>query len=70
MAFHRSTLNRADTVRWSVDFRYSPVGISMTHLWHADMAFVARSRRNPAEAATWRQVQAAWERSEQRIAHT
>ena len=66
LVFHRSTLNYADTVRWSVDFRYSPAGTSMAHLWHAGMAFLARSRRDPAAAATWPQVQAAWERSEQR----
>ena len=66
LVFHRSTLNRADTVRWSVDFRYSPAGTSMAHLWHAGMAFPARSRRDPAAAAAWPQVRAAWERSEQR----
>ena len=70
LVFHRSTLNRADTVRWSVDFRYSPVGTSMDHLWHADMAFVARSRRAPGAAATWGQVQAAWAQSDQRTAKT
>lgn len=66
LVFHRSTLNHADTVRWSVDFRYSPAGTSMAHLWHAGMAFPARSRRDPAAAASWPQVQAAWARSEQR----
>ena len=66
LVFHRSTVNHADTVRWSVDFRYSPAGTPMAHLWHAGMAFPARSRRNPAAAANWPQVQAAWARSEQR----
>ena len=70
LVFHRSTLNRSDMVRWSVDFRYSPVGTSMADLWHADMAFVARSRRAPTTAATWEQVQAAWAHSDQRTTRT
>ena len=66
LVFHRSTVNRAEVVRWSVDFRYSPVGTPMAHLWHADMAFTARSRGNPSQAATWEQVAKAWEHSSQR----
>ena len=66
LVFHRSTVNRADMVRWSIDFRYSPVGTPMAHLWHADMAFTARSRRDPVQAATWEQVETAWQHSRQR----
>ena len=66
LVFHRSTVNRADMVRWSIDFRYSPVGTPMAHLWHADMAFTARSRRDPGQAATWPHVQTAWQHSRQR----
>ena len=66
LVFHRSTVNRADTVRWSIDFRYSPVGTPMGHLWHADMAFTARSRRDPRQAATWEQVATAWQHCRQR----
>ena len=66
LVFHRSTVNRADMVRWSIDFRYSPVGTPMAHLWHADMAFTARSRRHPGQAATWEQVEHAWQHSRQR----
>ena len=67
LVFHRSTVNRADMVRWSIDFRYSPVGTPMGHLWHADMAFTARSRRDPGQAATWEQVEKAWRQSRQRL---
>ena len=66
LVFHRSTVNRADSVRWSIDFRYSPVGTPMAHLWHADMAFTARSRRDPPQAATWEQIEHAWQHSRQR----
>ena len=66
LVFHRSTVNRADVVRWSIDFRYSPVGTPMDHLWHADMAFTARSRRHPERAATWEQVANARQHSSQR----
>ena len=66
LVFHRSTVNRGEVVRWSVDFRYSPVGTPMAHLWHADMAFTARSRRHPEQAATWEQVATAWQHSRQR----
>ena len=66
LVFHRSTVNRADMVRWSIDFRYSPVGTPMAHLWHADMAFTARSRSDPRQAASWQQVDSAWQHSRQR----
>ena len=66
LVFPRSTVNRADVVRWSIDFRYSPVGTPMDHLWHADMAFTARSRRDPGQASTWEQVASAWQHSSQR----
>ena len=66
LVFHRSTVNRADMVRWSIDFRYSPVGTPMGHLWHADMAFTARSRHHPERTATWKQVGHAWQHSRQR----
>ncbi len=66
LVFHRSTVNCADVVRWSIDFRYSPVGTPMAHLWHADMAFTARSRRDPSQTATWGQVETAWQNSRQR----
>ena len=66
LVFHRSTVNRADVVRWSIDFRYSPVGTPMDHLWHADMAFTARSRGHPERAATWEQVATAWRHCSQR----
>jgi phytanoyl-CoA hydroxylase len=61
--FHRSTVNHASSVRWSVDFRYSAAGTSMGELWHRDMCFLARSRSNPAAVANWGQVAAMWQAS-------
>ena len=67
LVFHRSTVNHADMVRWSIDFRYSPVGTPMAHLWHAEMAFTARCQRHSQSGATWEQIQNAWQYSRQRL---
>jgi phytanoyl-CoA hydroxylase len=52
---HRSTPNRSDTVRWSLDLRYQKTGTPTGRPFHPD--FVVRSRANPAsvltEHATW-----------------
>ena len=66
LVFHRSTINEADMVRWSLDFRYSPTGTPLGHLWHGGMVFVGRSRENSASEADWAQVQTQWEASDQK----
>jgi ectoine hydroxylase-related dioxygenase (phytanoyl-CoA dioxygenase family) len=52
---HRSTPNRTDRVRWSVDLRYQPAGTPTGRPFHPD--FIARSRSQPAtvltDHATW-----------------
>jgi ectoine hydroxylase-related dioxygenase (phytanoyl-CoA dioxygenase family) len=52
---HRSTPNRTDTVRWSLDLRYQPTGQPTGRPFHPE--FVARSRRAPEtvlrDYATW-----------------
>jgi hypothetical protein len=47
---HRSTPNRTDRVRWSVDLRYQPTGTPTGRPFHP--AFVAHSRRDPASVLT------------------
>lgn len=56
LVFHRSLLNRSDTIRWSVDFRYSPTGTSLDGLWHEAIACLAResdSKQCPTSWDTW-----------------
>ena len=67
--FHRSTVNQASSVRWSIDFRYSEVGTSMDHLWHGDMCFTVRSSRQPDSVPGWDRVAAQWQKSSQRVNH-
>lgn len=47
---HRGLPNRADTVRWSVDTRYSQIGLPTGRA--SVPGFVARSRANPENVAT------------------
>ena len=47
---HRSTPNFTDTVRWSLDLRYQPIGQPTGRPFHPE--FVARSRRDPASVLT------------------
>lgn len=42
---HRSTPNRTDRVRWSIDLRYQPTGTPTGRPFHPE--FVARSRARP-----------------------
>ena len=66
LVFHRSTLNMADMVRWSVDFRYSRTGTPVEHMWHGGMCFAGRSDDDPASVADWAQVQSQWAASDQK----
>lgn len=56
LVFHRSLLNRSDTIRWSVDFRFSRTGTSLDGLWHEAIACLAResdSKQCPTSWDTW-----------------
>ena len=64
--FHRSTVNHASSIRWSVDFRYSAAGTPMGELWHREMRFVVRSSREPNSVPGWDQVAELWQQSSQR----
>ncbi|RKU11067.1 hypothetical protein C6501_13075 [Candidatus Poribacteria bacterium] len=56
LVFHRSLLNRSDTIRWSVDFRFSRTSTSLDGLWHEAIACLAResdSKQCPTSWDTW-----------------
>ena len=66
--FHRSTLGGEPSVRWSIDFRFSPAGTPVgDHLWFHGMRHVVRSARDPRQIPGWDELLALWERSEQRV---
>lgn len=64
LVFHRSTINAAETVRWSVDFRYSHIGTPLDHLFHGGMVFPVSSAEQPDSVADWEQIQAQWAESD------
>ena len=54
LTFHRSTMNRSDSIRWSIDLRYSAIGVPLDWLFrHCINGFVARSRSNPGQVDSW-----------------
>lgn len=63
LVFHRSLLNRSDTIRWSVDFRYSRTGTSLDGLWHEAIAFPARETENKHCPTSWNDWQMLWNAS-------
>ena len=68
--FHRSTVGGAHSVRWSIDFRFSPGGTPIgDHLWFQGMRHLVRSARDPSRIPSWDQVIALWQRSKQRTSN-
>ena len=66
--FHRSTAGGEPSVRWSIDFRFSPAGTPVgDHLWFHGMTHVVRSARDPGRIPGWDEVLALWGRSPQRV---
>lgn len=64
---HRSTANRSDTVRWSMDLRYQKTGTPTGRPFHP--AFVARSRENPdSELRDWSEWDRLWAAAEAKAA--
>ena len=65
--FHRSTTGHAPSVRWSMDFRFSPAGTPVDEtLWFSEMNHLVASTKNPEKVASWTQIVALWEKSEQK----
>jgi ectoine hydroxylase-related dioxygenase (phytanoyl-CoA dioxygenase family) len=66
---HRSTANRSDTVRWSMDLRYQETGTPTGRPFHPD--FVVRSRSNPAsELSDWATWDRLWAEAQARATQT
>lgn len=63
LVFHRSLMNRSDTVRWSVDFRYSRAGTSLEGLWHEVIACPVREKSNKHCPTSWNEWQTLWNAS-------
>ena len=63
LVFHRSLLNRSDTIRWSVDFRYSRTGTSLDGLWHEVIAYPVRDGNSRECPTSWNAWHAQWEAS-------
>lgn len=64
---HRSTANRSDMVRWSLDLRYQETGTPTGRPFHP--AFVARSRANPdTELRDWAEWDRLWADAEAKAA--
>ena len=63
LVFHRSLMNRSQSIRWSVDFRFSRRDTPLDGLWHQHIACIVRSRKYPNTVASWSNWKALWESS-------
>lgn len=63
LVFHRSLLNRSDTIRWSSDFRFSRTGTSLDGLWHEAIACPVRADNSQQCPTSWTAWQTQWEAS-------
>ena len=63
LVFHRSLLNRSDTIRWSVDFRFSRTSTSLDGLWHEAIACLARESDSKQCPTSWDTWHTQWEAS-------
>ena len=63
LVFHRSLLNQSETIRWTVDFRYSRSGTSLEGLWHETIACPVRKKNNKHCPTTWEIWQEQWNAS-------
>ena len=55
---HSSLVNRSDSIRWSFDLRYQPIGAPTGR--DEFPGLIARSRRNPAQAQSYEEWRDAW----------
>ena len=54
LTLHRSLMNNSDDIRWSIDLRFAPTGMSTAWLDKVGMlGFVARSTADPAYVEAW-----------------
>lgn len=66
---HASLSNRSQTIRWSLDLRYQPVGLPTGREEYP--GFIARSRANPAQVLKrFQQWEELWRAARERLAST
>ncbi|MBI4552332.1 MAG: phytanoyl-CoA dioxygenase family protein [Candidatus Latescibacteria bacterium] len=59
LTFHRSLMNQSDGIRWSIDLRYSAIGVPLEWLFKAGLnGFIAQSAAHPALVDSWEGWQA------------
>lgn len=59
LTFHRSLINQSDEIRWSIDLRYSGIGVPLEWLYKAGLnGFIARSPAHPELVDSWEAWQA------------
>ncbi len=63
LVFHRSLVNHNDSIRWSVDFRFSRTGTPLNGLWHEAIAFPVRDSKNSECPTSWETWYNLWETS-------
>lgn len=63
LVFHRSLLNRSDTIGWSGDFRFSQTCTSLAGLWHEAIACPVRASYSSECPTPWHTWRAQWEAS-------
>jgi ectoine hydroxylase-related dioxygenase (phytanoyl-CoA dioxygenase family) len=63
LVFHRSLINHTESIRWSVDFRYSQANTPLGELWHRPISCIVRSHRFPHMVAGWDDWRALWNAS-------
>ena len=63
LVFHRSLVNHSNSIRWSVDFRFSSTGTSLNGLWHEAIACPARERESQQCPTSWQMWRGQWEAS-------
>jgi len=70
LTFHRSASNNSNGIRWSTDFRFSPMGTPVYDPWNGNMAFPVRSS-SEGKVAKWSHIQKQWENTvKQRRIHS
>ena len=55
---HSSLVNRSDTIRWSFDLRYQPIGVPTGR--DEFPSLIARSRKNPAQVQGYEEWRDSW----------
>lgn len=54
LTYHRSLMNHSDSIRWSIDLRYSEIGQPLEWLWKCGLnGFNARSHKHPEVVDAW-----------------